>query len=314
VNSSEHYRDAYVLSSLGPRDLVELWSVKRLPFEPKGWLERMRADLRQAVPTLECGSGEVLHATYMSRITDPCDAENILFYNVGASYFIRSCAGGLRFERVFSRLPSAPDSLTEEPLHYQRYEVAKRGSGFAHWRSDGTLAQWQLDYEAVRSSSSPTSIWYRTKRGLGEIAASTPSVPSKYGLSITLDYPAGSVVNASALVKPLFDGILSAFHSHDGMMVEEISRRLARQLEVEPADVARCLLSESNAVLGRRQLVFLRGKSVQWNPDDDRCVAGELFLNPSERRTDSWGLSGALFKVKEYSPTGPPAPSPPASA
>lgn len=259
----------------------------------------MREDIREAVRTLECGSDEVLHATYMSNVNQACDAENILFYNVGASYFARSCSGGLRFERVFSKPPSAPYPLTEKPLHYQRYKVAKRASGFAYWRPGRKLVQWQLDYDAVRSSSSPASIWYRTKCGIGDIAAPVGRVPSRFGLSVTLHPPAGSVVNASAVVKPLFDGILSAFHLHDGVMVEEISHRLARQLELEAADVASHLLSESIAVLGRRQLVFLRGKSVQWNPADDRCVAAELLLYTGKNRNGLWRLSGELFELDE---------------
>ncbi len=36
-------------SETGGKDVVEAWSVKRLPFEPRGWLKRLRADLREAL-------------------------------------------------------------------------------------------------------------------------------------------------------------------------------------------------------------------------------------------------------------------------
>ncbi len=274
----------------------------------------MREDLREAVRTLECGSDEVLHATYVSGVDQACDAENILFYNVGASYFAQSSSNGLRFERAFSEPPPPPRLLKERVLHYQFYGPAKRQDGFAYWRSRRKLVQWEVSSEALGPSTSATSIWYWMKRELGETGGAIKREPPRFGLRVAIHAPSGLAPNPAALVKPLFDGIISAFHSHDGAMLEQVSDRLARKLGVEAREVADHLLSDSAAVLGRRRLVYPWGKSVQWNPADDRCVAAELVLYIDTNRDSLWRLSGELFELDEKGPTAPPAPSPPGSA
>ena len=293
------YPDSYLLLNPGPAHPVELWSIKRLPFEPKGWLKRMREDLREAVLMIECDSDEVLHATYMSNVNQACDAENILFYNVGASYFTRSSSGGLRFERAFLEPPPLPRPLKERFGHYQFYGPAKRRDGFVYWRSRSKLVQWEMSSEALGPSTSATSIWYWMKRGLGETGGVIVREPSRFGLSVTLHAPSGWVLNPAALIKPLFDGIIAAFHSHDGSMLEQVSDRVARKLDVDASEVAGHLLSDSVAVLGSRRLVWPWGKSVQWNPADDRCVAAELVVYTDKNRNGLWRLSGELFEVDE---------------
>ena len=308
------YRPPYLVSVKETGRLVELWSTERLPFEPKGWLKDMRGDLREALMKLECSPDEILHATYVSGVDQACDAENILFYNVGASYFARSSSNGLRFERAFSEPPPPPRLLKERVLHYQFYGPAKRQDGFAYWRSRSKLVQWEMSSEALGPSTSATSIWYWMKRGMSGTTAAIEGEPSRFGLSVTLHASSGWVLNPAALIKPLFDGIIAAFHSHDGSMLEQVSDRLARKLDVDASEVAGHLLSDSVAVLGSRRLVWPWGKSVQWNPADDRCVAAELLLYTGKNRNGLWRLSGELFELDEQSPTAPPEPSPPASA
>jgi hypothetical protein len=68
-------------------NVVELWSLKRLPFEPKDWLLDMRDSLRTAISQLIVNDSSILSATYTSPIEELCDVENILFYNVGTGRF-----------------------------------------------------------------------------------------------------------------------------------------------------------------------------------------------------------------------------------
>lgn len=299
VNHLDYHAGRYLLVSPRPGRTVDLWSVKRLPFEPSGWLKGMRDDIREAVRTLQYGSDEVLHATYMSNVDESCDAENILLYNVGPSYFARCSSVGLRFERVFEEPPPPPRPLKEQVLHYHRYAPAKRHNRFVHWRSQDKLVQWETSCEALGASTSATSIWYWMKRGVCEARGTVRREPSRFGLTVTIRAPTGSLPNLAALVKPLFDGIISAFHSHDGAKLQQVSHRIAAKLDVEAAEVAEHLLSDNVSVLGRKQLVWPWRESVQWNPADELCVAGELVLLADERRGSPWQLSGQLFRVDD---------------
>ena len=56
------------------------------------------------------------------------------------------------------------------------------------------------------------------------------------------------------------------------------------------------LLDQSAAVLcAVPRLVYLRGAGVQWNPSDDRCVAGELLS--AQPIDESWAIKGELVEV-----------------
>ena len=100
------------------------------------------------------------------------------------------------------------------------------------------------------------------------------------------------------MIKGVFDGIISAFHVHDGSQLNEISARLACQLGDEAAQIAEDLTEEKMAFLGNRKLVWLRQRGVQWGPADDHCVAGELIFEPQSGR-HPWTLSGEIYELKE---------------
>jgi hypothetical protein len=100
------------------------------------------------------------------------------------------------------------------------------------------------------------------------------------------------------VIKPVFDGVIAAFHQHDGTNDEELSKRLASKLGKDWAEILRHLHDSTIAVLGTRRLLWLRGEGVQWNPGDDGCVAGELLLDESSS-SGFFELSGELFEVKE---------------
>ena len=102
-------------------NVVECWSLKRLPFEPKGWLYDMRESLKTAVGQLSVDSDRILSATYSSPIDELCDVENVLFYNIGAGAFKSACRNGFLLERSFEKVLS-PAERSEEYPHYQKYE------------------------------------------------------------------------------------------------------------------------------------------------------------------------------------------------
>jgi len=283
---------------------VEVWSVERLPFEPKGWLSRLRSDICFAVRGIHCGPSHLLHAVYVSPIREVCDVENILFYNVGIGCFARSYNAGLRFERVFSQPPAPLRPMDRPAQHYHHYEAVAKETGFEHWMPTETLVRWnaRIPTRYMTTLLNPSHIWYWMKRGSTELVNRPHQVPTQFGLSMTICAPSGSVPNLVALLKPLLDGVVAAFHQHDGTMQAEVAGRLAHVLGVRSIEVVAYLNENTDAVLGRRRLLWPWRNSIQWNPADDCCVAGELLFNSSTK--DSLGLSGELFEVRETAVSG----------
>ncbi len=256
---------------------VEAWSTKRLPPEPRGEFRSMRDEIGKAVAELECGPEQVLHGTYMSSVSErqPIDTENTLFYNVPTNCFAKSARVGIKFERVFAAPPLAPHPMGSRALHYQSYRLLNRRAAFSSW----SLANVAASFSGVRCRSTSVEAVWEAMRGDRELAVATGSLGSYFGLSVTVRPPAGTApLNLVNLLKPVFDGVVSSFHQHDGTDDAELGRRVAGSLESEPERVSQLLVDGSQAVLGSRRLLWRRGDGVQWGPADDRCVAGELLL------------------------------------
>jgi len=297
ASQASSHPDLYVI--LPRTDSVRVWSAERLPFEPKGWLKQLRRDICTAVRGIHCGPSQLLHAAYLSLIKERCDTENILFYNVGTGCFSRLNNAGIRFERVFSQPPTIPRPTERPMLHYHHYKPVAKENGFEHWMPTKTLVRWnaRMPTRFITTLSSPTHIWYWIKCGSTELITRPHQTLKQFGLSMTICAPSGSVSNLVALLKPLLDGAVATFHQHDGTMQAEVANRLARVLAVRTKEVVSHLNDNTNAILGRRRLLWPWGNSIQWNPADDCCVAGELILTSSLK--DFLDLSGKLFEVRE---------------
>jgi hypothetical protein len=90
-------------------------------------------------------------------------------------------------------------------------------------------------------------------------------------------------VTVPRLVKPLLDGLIAALQAHgDRTTVGAVSRRMAAATGADAATVERLLTDEANAALGVvGRLAHLRGDGFQLSPQDDRCVAAEILLEPA---------------------------------
>ena len=132
--------------------------------------------------------------------------------------------------------------------------------------------------------------------------SSPPLTEGPFVVFLELEVPpvAGAGVRPE-LLKAVVDGVVCAFHNHlDEVTVTGVASRIANQIAVEPEVVAATLLAPDCAVLGARpHLVHTRGQGVQWNPADERCVAGQLMRRPGER----WGLSGEIYEVSPARPS-----------
>jgi hypothetical protein len=228
------------------------------------------------------------------------------------SAFSRSGSTGLRFERIFDDPPIPPRPLSWQPSHYHRYDSAPLETGFHYWHRGRILARWNIPIESSAVLKNVASVWHLMKSRSDQVEARLGRDPALFGLTVTIRAPQRSYLSPPALLKSLFDGILSALHSHNGQEVDVVSERLARKLNLPQGEVAGDLMSAEMQVLGARRLVWPFGGFIQWNPADDRCIAGELLLQHSD---DPHGaLAGELFEVVRSAATAPQAPSPPAIA
>ena len=287
-----------IRAATDPHGPVEIWSEARLPFEPRGEVATMRDDLRVAVARLRASSDEILHGAYMSDATRAVDAENVLFYNVGAGSFRASSHAGVRFERLFAPCPRPPGAIGFRPLHYARYSVVPRQERFTAWTAASVVARWrQARIPPMNELVRPSAVWLGMKRAAVEAVGSPPDVNAPFGLRVVVTRGAGGTNNPMAMLKPLLDGIVAAFHCHDGQDLDVLSHRLGLQLRIPAHEAARLLRDESGAVLGRRRLLWSWGDSVQWNPADDACAAAEVVLADAGDPRIEWSHSGELLRV-----------------
>jgi hypothetical protein len=284
----------YVVARNDAGDAVEVFSTERLPYEPRGWLLDLRAELRTALKEMRSQDGALLSAVYASPVAEFCDVENVLIYNVGTGHLGGVASKGIRLERGYFS-PEPPVELSGEARHYACYSAAPLAQGFACWEAGSSLAEWsRVPMPALSETTKPSAIWYAMRTSALAVIGMRQDVAAPYGLELVLGAPSSPRTQPAKVVKPLVDGVIAAMHAHDGRALGEVAGRLRAQLPSATAqEIAELLVDERANVLGQRRLLWLRATGVQWNPADDLCVALELRVEPARRRE----LSGRLFSV-----------------
>jgi hypothetical protein len=148
-------------------------------------------------------------------------------------------------------------------------------------------------------------VWLVMKAAGALLTDQAPLNKEPFGLSVVIRIPRPAPprhVNTAGIVKTLFDGIIASFHVYEGNHLAEICKRLGERLGRSPVEIAQYLTDDTGAALGKRRLVSLRADGIQWNPADDRCVAGELLIEAGD--SPSFELSGQLFPVTQGNATG----------
>lgn len=262
--------------------LVEGWSIARLPFMPTDWRKEFRQRLREEVRHLAAAPGQVLHATLISPDTGTFDAENVLLYNVDLGRLAAASRYGIRFERALAQPPVCPVALAAVPNYYHRYALASASDPFQHWTAGPVCVRWRCTLPTSAAAKRWQTVWYALKHGTVEMAEGGVALSGGYGLRVTLRAPVSGTPRVIDLIKPLFDGVVTALHRHDGTAEAEVCARLAARLAAEPDEIAGLLREEYGTVLGVRRLVYLYGAGVMANPQDDWCFAGQLLLEAVE--------------------------------
>lgn len=271
---------------------VEAWSTERLPFEPRGWKRELREEIRRGLRQLEPREDSFLSAAYTSITAGRCDAENILFYNVGPGAFARLSGAGLGFTKVPLDCPVPPELPSGPFLHHHRYSLEPIPTPWSQVNPIATVTGAPLG-----DIANPAHVWWAVRQHL---ETRSPSGPVEvFGMSLVLAEGGATCPSLAHLFKVLVDGVVAALHCHDGSRLDEVSRRLAGRLGIEERLVRDALMDDSHAMLGRTRLLWPFGShGLQWNPRDEDCVSGELLPDRGATGRGPLELVGQVWQLE----------------
>jgi hypothetical protein len=274
-------------------DTVQLWSIRRLPFEPKGWLKEMKLGLRAGLQQLQPSSpDDILSCRFTSKDSGVFDLENVLLYNVGSGGFARTAKNELRLSRTVAAPPDCPVALSSVPLCFHQYQVRPVSTGLPAWTRQ-PLASWRFTLPRTRGDRKPHQVWWAMKGGECQSGSRRLGAGRRFGLVVTYQTP--KPVNLAGKIKVLLDGVVSGLHSMPGSVEPQVLAWLAVHLSTNEAAIAAALRDESNAVLGNCSLVRLFSDGVQWHPRDDLCdaVVFKSVVKPGSEE----GCWGAVYEL-----------------
>lgn len=287
----ENNQSPYIVR--GTDEKVECWSSKRLPFEPTGWLKKMREDLRVQLRNL-VNSSKLFYAAYTSKEKAHFDLENVLFYNIGNSAFSKIPIRHL----VFESIPERPNSYNGAGYpHYYLYQSNLIDK--TYWLQTEVVSSWvNIHIPRLTSATKVHWIWYWMKKGQIEVKSQLNDF-ERLGLSLNIAIPKGISISMISVIKPLLDGIIASFQAHNNTDSSEVVYRLSGTMDVSIDELDRFLNMKSQAVLGSIGLVQPYRNFVKWNPADDRLVYIDIKIEDSIDH--KWRHSGTLFKVEQSS-------------
>lgn len=272
---------------------VLVWSNQRLPFELKGELVELRNKIREGVRSLKSTlTPSALYGCYYSSEQSLVDTENVLFYNVGTSYFSHLELTSLMFERSFSE-PPKPSQQGNIYRHFHYYSLEE--NTFKHWKMKEILIEFSATLPTslnIGSSFRLEEVWFSIKNGrINVVNRLRNYASSQIGLNVRLTLPDNKLKLVSVM-KSLIDGTISAFHRWENPD-HDIIRIIADRLRTDTETVRNLLIRENESILGSRDLVHKWSNSIQWNPADDNLVAVKLSVECAD--IESIKISGEIY-------------------
>lgn len=266
----------------------------------------MRDELKYYLKhSLKRNTNSCLYASYISKEnkTTNFDIENILFYNVGPDSFKDLAKRGLIFERRIEN--PIKFTLDSNPCifdHYMNYKVLyPLITEPLYWKKDKPLVSWSnVNIDILKTDLKPFFFWLKMKKCKIDVYNNYTN-EGFLGISINIKVPKApekhNNFNFVTILKPMIDGIMSSFHTHNGKDIDEIANRLSKKSYLSPKNIKQLLMQNEKAVLGQKDLIRLWGNSVQWNPSDDLINYGELKIDYSQK-SSIVELDGELFYIK----------------
>jgi hypothetical protein len=272
---------------------IELWSTKRLQFEPKYWMKDMREELKNNLKNIIPVKNGVLHCEFCTQEGGFFDVENVLLYNVGSGAFSSISNHQVIIERSFAKEPFLNSS--SQFKHYHRYSYTIEENIEPYWKKNTTIFQW-TNLQIPSLKDKPHEYWYYMKRLQTKEKFTSLDVDTYYGIQINIGVPLGKKVNLTGICKPLLDGIISAFHNYKGSDLEEVASRVSTLLNKDQNEISNLLMDEQFSILRAREVVRRFQNGVQWNPADDYCY--QIQLKTHYATVTNWTIGGEIYTLK----------------
>jgi hypothetical protein len=217
-----------------------------------------RTALRAALQTTDPIPGLALVASYASPDRAFVDVENAVLYNIGASAYAHLLNDGLYCQRV--------------PSTDERHQLSYLLEPMPNLPAGTPLVSLEIDAPSRKDKPGPWWAAFRT----ATLAVQAPvHYDGHFAVDLTLPDGWSNTTVANAL-KPLLDGLVSALHTHEEHVHDDVSRaRLMSSLAMlgEP-DVMWSMLRDPGCnLLGSRALIRPHRNGIAWNPADERCHA-----------------------------------------
>ncbi len=230
--------------------------------------------------------------------TDPAknDTENSLFTNLGTIKPKGFTA--LRFERGCGTPPASPVpvDISAGHLHYYRYQL---GGPWTHWEEDQTVVKWNRVARRLPDDGSAGPSWLALRRASAEGSIRVENAESiagkNFGIRMTIHASAFGPTDAIACCEQHIDGVIAACHAD--RYSAELLTALKRKFPGLPEEELHRAMN--NPVGPVFPVSAIKTKRIQFTPDDDRCIIGELTLLSRDSSSKKWPeLSGEIFSVR----------------
>lgn len=262
------------------KQVYELHSDIRLPFEPKGEALALKEEIRRNVKLLCPREYNHLNARLITSDNEFFDVENVLFYNVGSGAFSH-----LRLDEVSFSLVC--DSISQSNKYIYSYELIAEAT--TEEISD-TILEFSFEMD-MTSDMKPLDYWHAINQG--NVIISKLINPKEFGLSIVIEIPEKHR-NITSLFKPMIDGLISAFH-YQNSVDQDVLNHIAEKKHISDEVVLSQFSNKDYTFLGERSVISSYRDGIKWNPEDEKCT--KVNIRQIKGLNNSIKVSGKAFSV-----------------
>ncbi len=240
------------------KQVYELHSDIRLPFEPKGEALDLKKEIRRNVKLLNPREYNHLNARLITSEKDFFDVENVLFYNVGSGAFSHLRLDEVSFSLIY-------DSNIRSNKYTYSYELI---SETTTQEIKDIILEYSFEMDKIASDMKPLDYWHALNQG--DIKISKLMNPKEFGLSLVIEV-SEKHHNITSLFKPMIDGLISAFH-YQNSVDQDVLDYITKKKYINNDIVLSQLRQQNFTFLGERKLISSYRNGIKWNPEDEKCT------------------------------------------